>query len=389
MTHGILLQRAAFIALILNITACKLPQQTSRSEFKGGNQNQPEACIGGEFALRGFNQAKPPQCLDVSNYPTLRYFTDLAEYTQIANRFRLSGALRSIHSKGVAEAQKEYALVANFKHDKKYWVAQIPTTEKGTRSVFQVSEFRIPVGNKVLNAVPPATLEKIETLAKQNPLIAKGLAELKSGNYTAAHGQLRIAFSEPILLSYEKDPTVQTQLNEIVLSVHAVSPGITPDTYDPIKGLGNEYGTATGVYSLEDKTYQAIARHVQNGKEPSLVRQYEITLSPRQIDQVLRTYFIRAKHAWETTPYNTLSRNCGSEIFEVLDEVLGFKSDSEKAISALGRQYPKYAQFAIHTRNLLTLKPGEKLDEFGGFRDEQIANPSPSLNKEKGFPEPQ
>jgi hypothetical protein len=337
--------------------------------------------------MRGFNQAVPPQCLDVTHYPVLKYFSDPVEYKNIAERFGMSNALALIRSKGVEVAQKEYQLVANFKHDNTLWVAQIPTHKTATRTVFQVSEFRIPL-TKALDAVPADARTKLEELAKTNELVAKELAELKSGHYTAAHGQLRIQFSEGVVLVDPKNSAHRQTLWEIVLSVHAVSPGSAPDSYDPIKGFQNEYGTAAGVFSLSDKVYQAISRHVALGKEPSRVRQYQLELAPENVDRVLTAYFNRAKSVWDTLPYNTLTRNCGSEVFEVFDAVLGFDKSKDDALSLLGRQYPKYAQFALLRRGLMSLKSTEKLDAMGGFRDDQLQKPMLTLNKEMNYPEP-
>jgi hypothetical protein len=377
--------RSAFLLAALTVLGCKV--QRPQSETLGEAAREPMECVGGEFAIRGFNQAKPQNCLDVTHYPTLKYFSNPTEYKQIAERLGMKNVLALIRSRGVEAAQQEYQLVANLKHGETLWVAQIPTQRKVTRTIFQVSEFVIPF-NKALEAVPPDVLSKIEDFAKTNAAAAKDLEELKAGRYTAAHGQLRLQFSEAVQLVDPNNVEHRSSLSEIVLSVHAVSPGIAPDTYDPLKGLQNEYGTALGVYSLDDKVNQAITRHVQEGKDPSRVRQYLLTISPEAIDAALKAYFAKARSVFEKLPYNTLTRNCGSEIFEVLDQVTGFDKSRDDALSTLGRQYPKYAQFGLLKRGLVSLKTGEQTDALGMFRDDQLSTPLPTLNKETNHPEP-
>ncbi len=380
--------RFHIVVALLGTTSLLACLPSKKSAGVQSTTELPSACKGGEFALTGFNKATKPQCLDVTNYPALKHFSNDSEYQSIAERFKMEKVLAIIQSRGVKAAQEEYALVANLKHDKKFWIAQIPLTQKVTRSVFQVAEFRIPVGSKSLDALPANTRQKIEALAKENPVVASELAEIKSGVYTAAHGQLRLTFSEPVVIAHEKDPETRSTLNEVILSVHAVSPGSAPDTYDPIKGFQNEYGTASGIYSLDDKANQSISRHVFVGNPPSLVRQYKLQIDAKQMDLVLRKYFERAKYAWENLAYNTGLRNCGSEIFESLDAVTGFSRDKEAPLSVLGRQYPKYAQYALFSRGMISLQQGVEADAFGGFKDSHVAGAMLSLNQELGMPEP-
>jgi hypothetical protein len=334
------------------------------------------------------NKAEKPQCLDVVSYPALRFFAEASEYQQTARRFGMKRILDVIKQSDVAKAQKEYALVANLKHDDKLWVAQIPMGNRVARAIFQVSEFSIPVGEKALEAVPADVRKQMDEMAQQSPVVAQELAQLRSGTYTAAHGQLRVKFTEPVVIANEKNPGEQATLDEVILSVHAASPGSTPDTYDPIKGFRNEYGTSLGIYSLSNKIHQAIERHVLAGRPPSLVRQYGVNLPAGQISGVIRNYFEKARSVLETVPYNTALRNCGSEIFESIDTITGFSSDKELPLAVFGRQYPKYAQYALLSRGLIRLHPGEKPDKFGGFTDSQIAESMRSLNQEVGMPEP-
>lgn len=348
---------------------------------------QPAACQGDEFALPGFNKANPQECLDVTSYRALRLFDDKAEYERIATRFGLRQALARLRQSGVEAAQAEYKLAANFKHEGEFWVAQIPTRGKVLRTIFQVSEFRLAF-SRAFDALSPEVRNELDALSERVPFVKTELDRIRSGYYTAAHGQLRMTFSEPILLASHANPQKQTSLNELVLSVHAVSPGSVPDSYDPIRGMGNSYGTSMGLYSVADKIEQAIGRHVAAGRQPSRVRQYLLSLESDKVDLVISRYLSNARSVWENVSYNTVTRNCGSEIFEVFDQVLGLNSRGNQGLALLGRQYPKYAQFALAKHGLLTFKSGEEPDANGFFRDDQLAVPLPSLNHEAGYPEP-
>lgn len=373
------------LASVAWFTSCQ--PVSSQTDTKSVTPVQPAACVGDEFAIRGLNKAEKPECLDVLHFPTVRYFSDPAEYQKIAERYGLNRTLDLIRSQGVKAAQREYALIANLGHADTFWIAQIPVRKKVVRTVFQASEFRISTA-LALNAIPPGVRKSLEDYATSSPVVAKELEQLKSGHYTGAHGQLRLTFSEPVVLVEQKNVANRSVVSELVLSVHAVSPGSAPGTYDPIKGLTNAYGTALGVYSVSDKIYQAINRHVIDSKEPSLVRQYLLNISPEKVDATVLAYLNKAKSVFENLPYNTAARNCGSEVFEVLDEVLGYDASKDSGLAVLGRQYPKYAQFGLLPRGFISLRQGANPNPLGGFLDEEISQPMPTMNKELGLPEP-
>ncbi|MBW2525068.1 MAG: hypothetical protein JRI23_12875, partial [Deltaproteobacteria bacterium] len=94
--------------------------------------------------------------------------------------------------------------------------------------------------------------------------------------------------------------------------------------------------------------------------------------------------------------YNTATRNCGSELFESLEDALGRRAgfevrdlDSVDQIQhqslifpTLGRHYPKHAEQGLVGLGILPLVPGEQPNEYGRVTDDQIAPDyhAPTLN---------
>jgi hypothetical protein len=353
-------------------------------DFGGGScaslEDDPYVLTG--VSQGGKNEGK---CLDTTIFRAARSLRGNA-YVEAASAYGFPGAQHALEASGDSSlASTNYAIVANVKHDGEFWVAELPLVAGSIESVYYlIEEFEIPVAENL-----PPQLE--ELLATYLPEEAARLKE--NGNYTAAHGMLRITFRDgtPVLLlpQFPADPSRTASFRELVLSVHAVSH--VPGEYDPMEGTKDAYGTARGVYSLKEKVDVSI------GQLGNTIRQWKVDLDGNTIRKVLTAYLARSTERGLQDPYNTVTRNCGSELFETMEGVLGrragFDVRSLESIDeipeslifpTLGRNYPKYAEQGLVGLQVLPLNPGEQPSSRGQVTPDQIpeAYRMPTLNQQ-------
>jgi hypothetical protein len=299
------------------------------------------------------------------------------ERFRVANLLTGTARTEAIDSYGFTRSKEGIAthVAANLRHNGGFHVAEIPASDDAIEGVtFQVEEFQIPVGEEVKKLFDQRLHlnPELRTILDQygHLLPAQDVEDTK---YTAAHGMIRITFKDdsPVILRPQDGGKAgePTAIHEIVLSVHAV--GTPEDEYDPIKGLANAYASAWCLFSLQEKV-DAVVGDLRNH-----VRQYGLDLPADAAAAFLRRYLERATEQGLEVPYNTVRRNCGSELFTVLDEILHHGSADREAmnqpLARLGQYYPKYAENALHARGVLPLKTGLACDEWGGVRDADIA----------------
>ncbi len=324
------------------------------------------------FVIVGISQGgkNAGKCIDTTVFRAVKPLYG-NEYLDIAHKFgftrtlaaleELSGGDKSKESTFVSLAQLQYKIVANVKHQGKFWIAEIPLRTNMKNTAFLIEEFKIPVAEQL-----PQDL--LELLQSYFPDEYSQIID-SHGDYTAAHGMLRMTFDNeaPVVLKqqYPQDPTQTEEIHELVLSVHAA--GHVAGEYDPIEGNKNAYATVYGLFSLQEKVSTSVCSYKNR------VRQLKLKIDPWQMKSVLTRYLERSAGQMNV-PYNTVLRNCGSELFEIFDYVKGFDRNKEKKIpySLIGRQYPKYAQFALVTRGLLPLIEGEHPTPLGKISDSQI-----------------
>jgi hypothetical protein len=171
----------------------------------------------------------------------------------------------------------------------------------------------------------------------------------KTGVYTAAHGQLRLDFASPIPLDAQTGTPHRGSIRSVVFSIHAVA-----TNYDPIKGMQDEYPLALGVYSAQEKYEGSVLQKKNN------FRQYKLDISHEDLVDLITLYLKRAEPLFRERPYNTLSANCGGIWFETADDAFMLRKHPDRVeaakndvAAAVGRGYPKYAQYALQAYGLL------------------------------------
>lgn len=355
-----------------------------------GDGSRPAAhpnCLGDIFTVTG-RSARTGECLDTTVFRAVKPIEGAA-LTRVTNAY------------GIRLDSSREILVANFRHNKKFWIAKIPVSPGPTSAIFQVEEFRIDFSNpqKSIDQIPDRAqrakaqkaFDQFKATMNSNAVLKKQYEQaVASKSYTAAHGQVRLKFSSAVELYEQKSDLApnpaRKSLNEIILSFHGVAPGTRPGEYDPVKGFLGEYGSAMGMFSLSEK-YDFSIRSNPGGA--NTIRQYALnsnTATPERLGKTLREWARRAPGVFQTQPYDLLQRNCGSEIFNVFESVglvsPAIREGADKAGVVLGRQYPKYALNALVARSLVSLKAGQAADGNGFVQANQVASPMATFNDE-------
>lgn len=365
-----------------SLLACR---QKAQDETQSARDMHPN-CIGDKYTVAGRNQSQGA-CLDVTVFRAARVLTGAT--LELAKR-----------DYGIQVDTAREMLVANVRHKKKFWIAKIPTNPGPREGIFQVEEFLMAFGNmqasidqipdRAQRAQAQATYAAFMQTLERHPQLKREYEQgLATKEYKMAHGQVRLKFQTPVEL-YEQTTRAtanfeRTSLPELILSLHAVAPGPRPGEFDPAKGTTGEYGVAMGIFSLPEKYNFSI----KEKPTPNNIRQYRMSpmvATPARLLAVLREWATRAPREMQEQPYNLFSRNCGSQIFEVLENVgvvrppIDLARDPEGVV--LGRQYPKYAQNALAWRDVVNLKSGQRADPQGHVLDSQLEGVLPTLAEE-------
>ena len=183
------------------------------------------------------------------------------------------------------------AVVANFRHNNQYWVAEIP-------------------------------LHDIQQIVFQREAD-------KSGN--VAHHQLRFIMdsSAPLRLFPQKQSQRAGFRKPILIYDFDVSAvGLRPmslsgSAFDPIKGMAGDYGQGMGFLSSNDVwLYETVPL------QHDLV-QYQMRLSSDQREELLAYFIERSNAIRETVVYNSLFENCVVEIFRGIFRIARHKDPVE------------------------------------------------------------
>lgn len=378
---------AAAVCFLLGAAGCAVSTDDSdggadpqASDGPGGKADDfGSSCAALEqdsYVIAGVSQGgkNKGKCLDTTIFRAAKSLRGNA-YVDAATRYDFASAQNALNATDDPTlASSNYALVANIKHAGEFWVGEIPLVANSIADVYYlIEEFEIPVAENL----PPQLSELLETYLPDEAARLK-----ENGTYTAAHGMLRLTFRDasPVVLKpqFPADPSRTETIHELVLSVHAVSH--VPGEYDPAQGMVDAYGTARGVYSLREKADVSIGELGNN------IRQWRVNLDSNSIRKVLSTYLARSTERGLQDPYNTVKRNCGSELFETMEDVLGRSAgfdvrDLESLdqiqpetliFPTLGRNYPKYAEQGLVGLKVLPLVDGEQPDGQGRVRPDQI-----------------
>lgn len=219
--------------------------------------------------------------------------------------------LNSKEAQAYFPARAGNVVVANFSHLNRFWVAEIPV-EKVESMLLQIQYF------------PVWSFPKIEI----------------------AHTQFLFQFSpgaEITLLPQTEHPesAESIKLKRMIFSVENIGP--YGELFDAMKGMKGHYNLAYRAVSLSDK-YKWMVQDFNN-----LVEQKKILLKPAQVQKVLMESLSRATE-WSTgREYHTITKNCVTEQFNILDKVLHISGYPEPFI-------PNLAAHALWARGLLDTK---------------------------------
>ncbi|QJB25250.1 DUF4105 domain-containing protein [Limnospira fusiformis SAG 85.79] len=193
---------------------------------------------------------------------------------------------RSLRRLSAAEAaeygiEPEAIAVANVSHQNQFWVAKI---------------------------LPNSVAEVIYQLEYPFP---------------ASHAQLRFRFSpgsEVVLIpQIPGSPQSPVQLKDLIFSVEAVA--VVGGNFDLVAGFFDNFAIAYRLVSLESRVQRMI---IQDGHK---VQQIQLNLTPTQRNQLLLNAITKSHQAGLTQMYNSLSRNCTTEVFRIIDQTIGYQRD--------------------------------------------------------------
>ena len=210
------------------------------------------------------------------------------------------------------EIKADHMVIANFRHQEKFWVAQIPIKQV-KNVILQVQYF---------------------------PLQGISFVEI-------AHTQLRFDMMENFkveLVEQSQAPGTTPQrlsLSRMLFSVENIGP--YGEAFDAMKGFKGYYNIAYRAVSLDDK-YDWMVRVL--GHE---VKQMPLNLSSKDSGRLLERALNEADY-WSTSRgYHTLNPNCATELFVIIDEVMGIKHQPIPSI-------PNAAPHFLKTRELMDWK---------------------------------
>lgn len=211
-------------------------------------------------------------------------------------------------------------VVSNFSHQGKFWLA------------------RIPIG----------AATNVRLLVENFPIVKLPVA----GALNVAHTQFRFGFlGQKILLKPQTRETslatVPLELGEMIFSVENTGP--FGEKFDAGKGLKGHYNIAYRAVSVPDKYDWMVA------KQGHQVDQYRLALNAREAARLLYASLQEGTHYGVRRTYGTLGPNCSTELFVLVDNILG-TSGNRPAI-------PNYAPDAFQRRGLVSDDALPSLDQ--------------------------
>lgn len=184
-------------------------------------------------------------------------------------------------------------VIANFSHQKKFWIAHIPVS-KIKRAILQTQFF--PVGPEVL---------QIEI----------------------SHVQLRFDLEDGAkiqLVSQDQSERKETTVKHALLSMENIGPH--GDKFDFMKGMKGYFNLVYRVVSLEDK-YDWMVR-LQGHR----VTQHLLNITPKQAQKVFREGVARGTARGSRMVYHSIHQSCSTELIKILKASLGTR-DSVRSFS--------------------------------------------------------
>lgn len=137
--------------------------------------------------------------------------------------------------------------------------------------------------------------------------------------WLAAHTQLRIRFkSESVKLAASEEDLDNGKLisstKDLIVTNEAL--GVKGFVYALVPGAMDNYLIATRITTLQEKIRIMIHR------DHHTVKQFLLNLTPDEITELLIATIYKAKNEAYSVMYNTLKKNCATDIFKLIDDSL-------------------------------------------------------------------
>ncbi len=175
-----------------------------------------------------------------------------------------------------------YLTIANFSHNNKFWIAQIPLQGIDT-VIYQTEEFEF------LQSCP------------------------------ACHSQLRFRFKpdQPVILTPQIGGNYEVKLTDIVYSIEAT--GVPGMNFDPFTAILDFYGLSYRFVSLQDRAERMIK--IDN----HTVKQLKLNLDQTDRAKLLNQAVLQSNQFGMKQMYSLYNRNCTTELFQLLDRSVSKK----------------------------------------------------------------
>ncbi len=157
----------------------------------------------------------------------------------------------------------------------------------------------------------------------------------------AAHAQIRLDFTKPVLLTPQNRSADEAKIEtkQLVLSMEAL--GETGAQFDVIKGLQNEY---MGVWRIKTLSDFAVRMDNMKKKDPAhptgpakipTVKQYLLAFQqyPEKRVAILKNWIRKSTERQLSVPYNTITSSCAMEAMNLIESVRpsnGIPDDDKK-----------------------------------------------------------
>ncbi len=204
----------------------------------------------------------------------------------INSDFRRSATiLNSSEAARYFPSRKDSIVIANFSHQKKFWIAQIPV-KRIKRMILQTQFF--PIGPTALG---------IEI----------------------SHVQFRFDFeagTQIDLLSQDAAaPVRSTSIKHVILTVENVGPH--GEKFDFMKGMKGYFNLVYRAVSLEDKYNWMIK------EQGHRVTQHQLKVTPQEAQKIFMEGMKRGTKRQSRTIYHSLNQSCSTELVKILKATLG------------------------------------------------------------------
>jgi hypothetical protein len=220
-------------------------------------------------------------------------------------------------------------LIANFRHDGRFWIARVPA-DAVEEVIFQVEHF--PNGK---------------------PL------------EVGSHNQLRFVMKPgrelTLVPQVPGDSSAPVKLRDFIYSAEAIhAEGAKP--FDPasagdlLKGTFGEYGMVYRAVSVEEK----LGAMIDGEGRPHPIEQHRLKLEDADRQKLLRAFLADGSEAGLSRTFNTMTRNCTTELVHVFDAELDYGRWRNFGATVLPGNVPQAGRKYMGRRGLI----GERLPDL-------------------------